>query len=346
MCGGQRTFVNYILKMHTSSVVVVENGEKEPEWNSNSSVDSKFKANIAKRWWKGRLCLVFGGTTTIIGLVIAVLGLLNDMDALPKSDENLPVPATSARISPTNTILPGCSCNGFIDKYDGGECREEFGENGYFCYVEDGSCSDAYFFDGLYYSYEACKTKATALAPTTSSPSNVADANISATIQVEVRLEMLSKMQSKEGSPTTITTKSTTTTTTTTETTTTTTTTTTITRKSTTTTTTTMTTTMTITTTTITPTTTTTILPGCSCNGFIDTDDGGECREEYGEKGYWCYVEVGSCSNAYLYGDLYYSYEACKTKVTATALGCSCNGFIDTDDEGECREEFGENGYW
>merc|ERR1719319_1884970 len=194
MCGGQRTFVNYILKMHTSSVVVVENGEKEPEWNSNSSVDSKFKANIAKRWWKGRLCLVFGGTTTIIGLVIAVLGLLNDMDALPKSDENPPVPATSARMSLTNTILP---------------------------------------------------------APTTSSPSNVADTNISPTIQVEVLLEMLSKMQSKEGSPTTITTKSTTTTTTTTETTTTTT-----------------------TTTTITPTTTTTILPGCSCNGFIDTDDG------------------------------------------------------------------------
>jgi len=29
--------------------------------------------------------------------------------------------------------------------------------------VEDGSCSDAYFFDDLYYSYEACKTKATAL---------------------------------------------------------------------------------------------------------------------------------------------------------------------------------------
>merc|ERR1719509_2951 len=159
---------------------------------------------------------------------------------------------TTTTMSPTTTttILPGCSCNGFIDKYDEGECREEF-DGGYFCYVEVGSCSDAYFFEGLYYSYEACKTKAT-------------------------------------------------------------------TTKSTTTTTTTMTTTMTITTTTISPTTTTTILPGCSCNGFIDMDAGGECREEFGENGYWCYVKDGSCSDAYFFDGLFYSYEACKTKATTT----------------------------
>merc|ERR1719319_894404 len=57
----------------------------------------------------------------------------------------------------TNFTNCNCSCNGFIDKNGGGECLKKNGNYGYWCYVEDGSCSDAVLWYGHYYSYEACK---------------------------------------------------------------------------------------------------------------------------------------------------------------------------------------------
>jgi len=52
------------------SAVVVDNGEKEPEGNSNSSVDAKFKANIAKRYEAERE----SGDTPPVDLFDAIAG--------------------------------------------------------------------------------------------------------------------------------------------------------------------------------------------------------------------------------------------------------------------------------